>query len=75
MFFVGGNAALYSHNLNSKLSLDVLSLATAERGRASQAALAGLALFLQKVIKPGVPPDDFTGLGNLDTLLGAAVGL
>jgi hypothetical protein len=75
MSLMGGNAALYSPNLNSELSLDVLDLAAAERGCASQAALACRALLFQKVIKPGVPSDDFAGLGNSDTLLGAAMGL
>jgi hypothetical protein len=73
--FVSGNTAFYSHNLNSELSLDVLGLAAAERGCAPQAAFACLALFFQKVIKPGVPSNDFAGLGNSDTLLGAAMGL
>lgn len=75
MLFVGGNAAFDSHALNSQLLLQGLGLGPAESSRPVQTTLAAGALFLQKVIKPGMTVHELTGLGNSDALFGAAVGL
>lgn len=75
MFFVGGNATLDSHSLDSQLLLKSSSLRPTESSRSAQTALAAGAFLLQKVIQAGMTMHELTGLGNSDALLGTAMGL